>query len=212
MPRRSIRSSVGACSRRSPLPGGGCFSFGRNPDFIRQELRAEMGGKYQHRHEWHRARCYCVQRPTSGDSLVVPGGATDLTTFRWIGGVGRRHGSRPYAGYPPTRPIRRGLLGESSVRRRSCFAIAKISDSARALDQDYIAAGDPLRVPPGSETLLTVGDLARIRQGWTLLLNIRYIMPPGGGYIFEAGQPRLSKNALVLAVRSIMKFQQRLFC
>jgi porin len=86
------------------------------------------------------------------------------------------------------------------------FAIAKISGSAKALDQDYVAAGDPLRIPRSKETILTVGYLAQIRQGWTVQPNIQYVMRPGGGYTFEAGQPRLSKNALVLAVRSVTKF------
>jgi porin len=74
------------------------------------------------------------------------------------------------------------------------FAIAKISGAAKALDEDYIAAGDPLRVPRGSEMLLTVGYLAQIRQGWSLLPNLQYVIRPGGGYTFDAGQPRPSKK------------------
>lgn len=86
------------------------------------------------------------------------------------------------------------------------FAIAKISGSAKALDEDYIVAGDPRRTPRSSEILFTIGYLAQIKQGWSLLPNIQYVIRPGGGYTFEAGQPRPAKNALVLALRSVVKF------
>jgi porin len=87
------------------------------------------------------------------------------------------------------------------------FAYSKISSAAQALDNDYrILTGNP-RPIRDYEGLLTVGYLAEIRPGWTVLPNVQYIIHPGGGYVLDpGGVPRAVRDALVFGLRSVAKF------
>ena len=56
------------------------------------------------------------------------------------------------------------------------------------------------------EALAAVSYLAEVRQGWTVNPTLQYIVHPGGGYVLDAGVPQAVKNALVLGVRTVLKF------
>lgn len=87
------------------------------------------------------------------------------------------------------------------------FAYSKISNAARALDNDYRVLRGSDRPVRDYEGLLTVGYLAEIMKGWTVLPNLQYVIHPGGGYVLDAaGTPRAVRDAFVVGVRSVAKF------
>jgi porin len=59
-----------------------------------------------------------------------------------------------------------------------------------------------------SEALFTASYLYEIKAGWNLLPNVQYIFRPSGGATDPLGtNPGIRlKDALVFAVRSVMKF------
>jgi porin len=86
------------------------------------------------------------------------------------------------------------------------FAYSKISSAAAALDEDYRVLTGSDRPVRDYEGLITLGYLAEIRKGWTVLPNVQYILHPGGGYVMDNGTPRVVHDALVLGLRTVLKF------
>ncbi len=86
------------------------------------------------------------------------------------------------------------------------FAYARLSDSARALDRDFQLLANSTRPVRDAETLVSLGYLAQIKQGWNVYPTLQYIIHPGGGYVLDAGAPRAVHNATVLGVRTVLKF------
>jgi porin len=86
------------------------------------------------------------------------------------------------------------------------FGYLRISDRARDLDRDFIQLANANRPVRDFEALAAVSYLAEVRQGWTVNPTLQYIVHPGGGYVLDAGVPQAVKNALVLGVRTVLKF------
>jgi len=86
------------------------------------------------------------------------------------------------------------------------FGLARISDRARDLDRDFEVLARDTRPVRDFEAIAALSYLAQIRQGWTMHPTLQYVMHPGGGYAFDAGRPKAVKNALVLGVRTVLKF------
>jgi porin len=86
------------------------------------------------------------------------------------------------------------------------FAYARISDSARALDRDFQVLAQSNRPVRDHEALLGLSYLAEVRTGWTMHPTLQYVMHPGGGYVSPAGIPTPVRNAVVLGVRTVLKF------
>ena len=87
------------------------------------------------------------------------------------------------------------------------FGYSKIYSAAQALDNDYRVLTGSDRPVRDYEGLLTVGYLAEIRKGWTVLPNVQYVIHPGGGYVLDAGGvPHAVHDAFVLGLRSVTKF------
>src|SRR5450759_523030 len=79
---------------------------------------------------------------------------------------------------------------------------SKISSAAQAPDNNYRVLTGSDRPVRDYEGLLTVGYLAEIRKGWTVLPNVQYVIHPGGGYVLDAGGvPRAVRDAFVLGLR-----------
>lgn len=85
------------------------------------------------------------------------------------------------------------------------FAYSRISNAARALDQDYALYG-PARPLRDYEANITASYIAEIRKGWTVWPTLQYVIHPGGGYVFDNGQAKAVKNAIVLGARTVVKF------
>jgi porin len=85
------------------------------------------------------------------------------------------------------------------------FAYSHFSSAARALDQDYALFGTarPLR---DYEANITAAYVVEIKKGWTVWPTLQYVIHPSGGYILDNGSAIALKNALVLGVRTILKF------
>jgi porin len=87
-------------------------------------------------------------------------------------------------------------------------AYARISGRAKDLDRDFAAflnSNWPIR---DYEALLTTSYLAEIRQGWTLQPTLQYVFHPGGGAVRvpESSVPERAKNAIVLGLRTVLKW------
>ena len=86
------------------------------------------------------------------------------------------------------------------------FAYARISPAARGLDQDDIALNAVSRPVRSSEMLVEATYAAQIVPGWNLQPNLQYIIRPAGG-ASDPNQPtRALRNALVIGLRSSLKF------
>lgn len=85
-------------------------------------------------------------------------------------------------------------------------AYAQISDRAQALDRDFELLDNDPRPVRSAETLITGSYLAEIRKGWSVVPTLQYVINPGGGYVTEAGVPKAVKDAVVIGVRTILKF------
>ncbi|HZP79478.1 MAG TPA: carbohydrate porin [Pseudolabrys sp.] len=86
------------------------------------------------------------------------------------------------------------------------LAYARISDAARALDRDYQVLTGSTRPIRNYEALVALSYLLEIRTGWTLHPTLQYIVHPGGGYVTPDGIPTVVKNAVVLGLRTVVKF------
>jgi porin len=105
-----------------------------------------------------------------------------------------------------------GIVATGPVASRAddkiglAVAYARISDSARALDQDYeILANDP-RPVRNYEMLVTATYSAEIRKGWVVIPTVQYVVHPGGGYVINNGTAEAVRNATVMGVRTVLKF------
>ena len=85
-------------------------------------------------------------------------------------------------------------------------AYAQISDQARALDRDFEILDHDPRPVRSAETLITGSYLAEIRKGWSVVPTLQYVINPGGGYVTEAGVAKPVKDAVVIGIRTILKF------
>jgi porin len=81
-----------------------------------------------------------------------------------------------------------------------------MSDEARALDRDFEVLDRDPRPVRNAETLLGLSYLAEIRKGWTMIPTLQYVINPGGGYVSQTGAPKVVKDAVVIGVRTILKF------
>lgn len=88
------------------------------------------------------------------------------------------------------------------------FAYARISNRARALDQDTAAFGTigyPIR---DYEALIEVSYKYQVTDGWTIQPDFQYVMHPGGN-VPNPNDPTQTitvKNAAVLGVRTTVQF------
>jgi porin len=98
------------------------------------------------------------------------------------------------------------LASRADDRIGLAVAYARISDSARALDQDYeILANDP-RPVRNYEMLVTATYSAEIRKGWVVIPTVQYVVHRGGGYVINNGAAEAVRNAAVMGVRTVLKF------
>lgn len=99
------------------------------------------------------------------------------------------------AGFSQTRPNDKIGLG---------LAVLRISDSARTLDEDFAQLrSQPVR---SFEALATLSYLAEIKTGWTILPTLQYVIRPGGGYVIDGAMPVAVRNAVIVGLRSVLKF------
>ena len=85
----------------------------------------------------------------------------------------------------------------------TAFAYSKISNSARQLDQDYVAQATQA-VVRNHEALLEVTYIAKILPGLTVQPDFQYIWNPGGKIDDGSGKP--VADATVWALRTIINY------
>jgi porin len=104
------------------------------------------------------------------------------------------------------------FIGLSEARPTDKFGIAAgyahVSRRAQALDTDFrglMGLSWPRR---SFEGLFTAVYQYELREGWTMQPNVQYILHPGGGATdpLGANPGRLLRNAIVLGVRTTLKF------
>ena len=105
-------------------------------------------------------------------------------------------GGLTFAGLVPGRPHDRFGMA---------FAWNKISQAARALDHDLVAAGilQPIR---SRELLLEATYQAQITPWWLVQPDVQYVSRPGGGVQGDVAAGEPLDNALVFGVRSTITF------
>ncbi|HLH92176.1 MAG TPA: carbohydrate porin [Xanthobacteraceae bacterium] len=86
------------------------------------------------------------------------------------------------------------------------LAYARISNRARALDQDFNLVGTSPRPPRDFEALAIASYQIQVREGFALIPNVQYVMHPGGGYVLDDVVPVTAKDALVFGVRTLVRF------
>lgn len=86
------------------------------------------------------------------------------------------------------------------------FSYARISDRARELDRDFAVLAQGARPVRDYEALLALSYLAEIKTGWTMHPTLQYIVHPGGGYVLDGGAPKAVGNAVVVGLRTVLKF------
>jgi porin len=85
-------------------------------------------------------------------------------------------------------------------------AYAKISRDASALDQDTLAIIGPPYPIRDAETVLELSYAAQIAPWWIVQPDLQYIMHPGGNVPDPANPNATIANALVIGIRSTIKF------
>ena len=86
------------------------------------------------------------------------------------------------------------------------LAYARISDQARALDQDFNALGASPRPVRDFEALAIASYQVQLREGFSLIPNLQYVVHPGGGYVLDATTPVAAHDAVVAGMRAIVRF------
>jgi porin len=86
------------------------------------------------------------------------------------------------------------------------LAYAQISDRARRLDQDFNALGISPRPIRDFEALATASYQVQVRQGFSLIPNLQYVIHPGGGYVLNGTMPGAAKDAAVAGLRAVVRF------
>ncbi len=104
------------------------------------------------------------------------------------------------SGFWPARPNDKFGVG---------FAYAKISSSARGLDQDALGFGTPGPVR-NYEAAFELSYLAEVKKGWTVQPTLQYLIHPSGGASnpFTPNSQRIP-NAIAVGMRMTMKWGQR---
>jgi porin len=104
------------------------------------------------------------------------------------------------------------FIGLSEARPSDKFGIAAgyahVSRRAQALDADFRASMELPWPQRSFEGLFTAVYQYEIRGGWTVQPNLQYLLHPGGGATdpLGANPGRLLRNALVLGMRTTLKF------
>jgi porin len=84
-------------------------------------------------------------------------------------------------------------------------SVARVSDNASALDADIgFFSGNPFYPVRSSEAVIEVTYQAQLKPWWMLQPDLQYVINPGGGVLNPDGE--LRRNALVIGVRSFLKF------
>jgi porin len=86
------------------------------------------------------------------------------------------------------------------------LAYARISDRARALDQDFNALGVSVRPVRDFEATLIASYQVQLREGFSLIPNLQYVIHPGGGYVLNETAPVAAKDAAVVGLRALISF------
>jgi porin len=86
------------------------------------------------------------------------------------------------------------------------LAYARISDQARALDADFNLLGTSPRPVRDFEVLAIASYQIQLREGFSLIPNLQYVVHPGGGYALDDGVPVAAKDAVVVGVRTLLRF------
>jgi porin len=86
------------------------------------------------------------------------------------------------------------------------ISYARISDQARALDQDFNLLGVSPRPVRDFEALAIASYQVQIREGFALIPNLQYVVHPGGGYVLNGTVPVETKDAAVVGVRALVSF------
>ena len=101
----------------------------------------------------------------------------------------------------------KGLLpGRSQDLLTFGFAYRRISSSAVALDRDTLAANGAPYPIRNYEMQVELNYSAQIAPWWTLQVDLQHIRHPGGRVPDPADPNRIVSDALVVGVRSTMKF------
>jgi hypothetical protein len=105
--------------------------------------------------------------------------------------------------------VRLGFLSASSRLPLDflCRPPARISDQARALDQDFNGLGASPRPVRDFEALAIASYQVQLREGFSLTPNVQYVFHPGGGYVPDETEPVATKDAVVVGVRMTIRFQ-----
>ena len=85
-------------------------------------------------------------------------------------------------------------------------AYAPISAAARGLDQDLITFAGATVPVRSSEMLIEATYAAQIIPGWVLQPNLQYVIRPAGGASDPNNPARPLRNALVIGLRTSLKF------
>jgi porin len=86
------------------------------------------------------------------------------------------------------------------------MSYARISDRARALDQDFATLAASPRPVRDFEAVAIASYSIQVRQGFSLIPNLQYVIHPGGGYVLDNATPVAAGNAAVAGVRAIVRF------
>ncbi len=101
----------------------------------------------------------------------------------------------------------KGLLpGRSDDLLTFGTAYRRISSSAVALDRDVLAANGPPYPTRNYEMQVELDYLAQISPWWTVQADLQHIRHPGGRVPDPSNPNQIVKDALVVGVRSTMKF------
>jgi porin len=85
-------------------------------------------------------------------------------------------------------------------------AYVRISDQARALDRDFNLIGISPRPVRDFESNLIASYQIQLRPGFSLIPNVQYVIHPGGGYVLNETMPVAAKDAVVLGLRTLIRF------
>jgi porin len=86
------------------------------------------------------------------------------------------------------------------------FSYARISDRARVLDQDFNALGTSPRPVRDFEAVAIASYQVQLREGFSLIPNLQYVIHPGGGYALDDTVPVAVKDAAVAGLRAVIRF------
>jgi len=100
-----------------------------------------------------------------------------------------------------------GMWGRPDDKFGASFIYSRISNRVRGYEQDLNAYTGLMQAQRNYELSLELTYVAQIRNNWTLQPDFQYIINPSGQAAAPDGSVRTPlKNAMVVGVRSIIKF------